>query len=137
LIKELSKSPSPEARWRIKELLAHVKNERLFPSVERIRVVRAVEVLERIDDEQARRILTTLARGAQEAQLSLEARAALKRLKGVGSSGHEEGEIPSISSEGRRGSASGVARQASWIQGYRYGPAGVVMASAHGVANCA
>jgi hypothetical protein len=81
LLKELSRSSSLEARWRIKDLLARVRAERLFPSVERIRVVRAVEVLERIGNEPARRILSALARGAWEAQLSLEARAALKRLE--------------------------------------------------------
>jgi hypothetical protein len=60
--------------------LDKVKGERLAPSPDRLRAVRAVEVLERIDDCAARRLLTALAAGAPEAQLTVEAKSALERL---------------------------------------------------------
>jgi hypothetical protein len=81
LLEALGQSPSLEARRRIQRLLEGVKAERLNPSAERCRAVRAVEVLERIGDAKSRQVLVLLARGAPEAQLTVEARSALKRLE--------------------------------------------------------
>jgi hypothetical protein len=75
-----SQCPSPEVRRRIKNLLGKVKRERLSPSAERLRAVRGVEVLERIGDRAARRHLATLAGGAPEAQVTIDAQTALERL---------------------------------------------------------
>jgi hypothetical protein len=80
LQKALDKKPPPEARRRIKGLLDRLRAERLNPPAERLRIVRAVEVLERIGDTEARRVLSGLARGAPEAQLTIEAKTALERL---------------------------------------------------------
>jgi hypothetical protein len=80
LNKALHRSPSAEARRRIERLLEGMKLERLFPSADRLRAVRAVEILERIGTRSARRLLLTLAGGESTAQLTLEARAAVERL---------------------------------------------------------
>jgi hypothetical protein len=80
LRKALTNHPSPEVRRRLEGLLQKVKAQRLSPPPERLRAVRAVEVLERIGDRAARRLLTALARGAPEAQLTVEAQSALERL---------------------------------------------------------
>jgi hypothetical protein len=71
---------SLEAGRRIQRLLEQVKTERLQPSSDRRRAVRAVEVLEQIGDPRARRVLATLAGGASAAQLTTEAKTALERL---------------------------------------------------------
>jgi hypothetical protein len=44
--------------------------------------LRAVEVLERIGNAEARRVLEALAKGAPEARLTREARTSLERLLG-------------------------------------------------------
>jgi hypothetical protein len=80
LNKALGRGPSAEARRRIEGLLEKEKGDRLFPPAERVRSVRAIEVLERIGDGEARRLLATLAGGAPNASLTLEARTALERL---------------------------------------------------------
>jgi hypothetical protein len=80
LVKALGQDPTPEARWRIEGVLDKVKQDRLAPPAERLRLVRAVEVLERIGDAAARRVLAAVARGATEAQLTTEASVALERL---------------------------------------------------------
>jgi hypothetical protein len=80
LKKALAGAPSPEARRRIEWLLGALREERLRPPADRRRAVRAVEVLERIGDAGARRVLAALARGAPEAQLTIEAKTALERL---------------------------------------------------------
>jgi hypothetical protein len=76
----LAGGPSPEARRRIDGLLDRLREERLRPSAERRRAVRAVEVLEQVGDAGAREGLAALARGAPEAQLTVEAKTALERL---------------------------------------------------------
>jgi len=48
---------------------------------DRLRVVRAVEVLERISNAEARQLLQSLADGAPGALETVQARAALARLK--------------------------------------------------------
>ena len=74
------KFPSAEVGRRVKELLDKLKTERRTPSPERIRVLRAVEVLEHIGTSAACQILKDLAEGAAEAQLTQEAKASLARL---------------------------------------------------------
>jgi hypothetical protein len=79
LRKMLADKPSLEARRRAEELLAKLRGP--LPAGERLRSLRAVEVLEHAGTEQARQVLTVLARGAVEARLSREAKAALHRLQ--------------------------------------------------------
>jgi hypothetical protein len=76
----LRRRPSAEARRRIERLLEKMRRERLFPQAEQLRAARAVEVLERIGDAGARRLLATLAGGAPAAPLTVEAKTALERL---------------------------------------------------------
>jgi hypothetical protein len=75
-----AKPNSLEADRRIKDLRDRIQKERKTPSAERIRVLRGVEVLEKIGTSEARRILTDLAGGAAEGQLTEEAKASLQRL---------------------------------------------------------
>ncbi|MHB1422943.1 MAG: WD40 domain-containing protein [Gemmataceae bacterium] len=79
LRKLLAEKPPLEARRRAEELLEQLDN----PSnlTEHLRALRAVEVLERIGTEPARKALQALAAGAADAQLTREAKAALDRLK--------------------------------------------------------
>jgi hypothetical protein len=72
--------PSLEARRRIERVLEKLKEERLHPSGDRLRLIRAVEVLEQIGNQQARDVLATLAKGTPLAQLTIEAKTALERL---------------------------------------------------------
>jgi hypothetical protein len=76
----LSHRPSPEARRRIERVLETHKRERLHPPPNRMRLARAVEVLEQINNPAARRLLAALAHGAPEAPLTREAKGALERL---------------------------------------------------------
>lgn len=78
LTKQLKTGPSPEASRRIEELLTAMKAERL--STDQLRIVRAVEVLEKIDSNEARVLLGELARGAEGAILTRQASDAFKRL---------------------------------------------------------
>jgi hypothetical protein len=64
-------------RRRVKEALEALDPAR---SAERLRVVRAVEVLEHAGTGEARRVLGALARGAPEFRLAQEAAASLERL---------------------------------------------------------
>jgi WD40 repeat protein len=72
--------PSPEAERRIKSLLDKIHEQRSRLSAERICMLRALEVLEQIGTPEASRILSDLADGAAEAQLTEEAKASLERL---------------------------------------------------------
>lgn len=74
------KPPSPEVGRRVKELLDKLKTEQRTPSPERIRILRAVEVLEHIGTSESRQILKVLADGAAGAQLTQQAKASLDRL---------------------------------------------------------
>ncbi len=62
-----------EVRRRIERLLKDIEGQHL-------RIMRAIEVLERLGTHEARRLLERLAGGAAEARLTREARAALGRL---------------------------------------------------------
>jgi hypothetical protein len=68
---------SPENRRRLDGLLKRLDAP---PSGERLRELRAVEVLERIGTPEARRVLEALAKGEPDARLTREAKAALGRL---------------------------------------------------------
>jgi RNA polymerase sigma factor (sigma-70 family) len=78
--KALAGAPSAEARRRLEGLLAQAGRETGQPSGERLRVLRALEVLERAGTAEARDVLATLAHGAPGARLTEDARAALQRL---------------------------------------------------------
>jgi WD40 repeat protein len=69
---------SPEARQRARRLLA--KRNGAAPSAETLRVLRAVEALERLGGPQAREALKQLARGRPDNPVTHEARAAEQRL---------------------------------------------------------
>jgi WD40 repeat protein len=73
----LQANPSPEKRRRIEKLLAV---PRVVRSPEKLRGLRAVEVLEYIGTPEARAVLEHLARGAVEARLTREAQASLTRM---------------------------------------------------------
>jgi hypothetical protein len=68
---------SLEARRRGQRIV----DELTTPSGDRLRGLRAVEVLENIGTQQARALLQKLATGAPEARLTLEARASLERIE--------------------------------------------------------
>ncbi len=70
--------PSLELQRRIERLL-----EKLDPasSPQRLRALRALEVLEHIGTPEARKVLEKLAQGAPEARLTQEAKASLQRLE--------------------------------------------------------
>jgi RNA polymerase sigma factor (sigma-70 family) len=70
--------PSEEFRRRVEALLKKLEDP--LTSAERLRAVRAVEVLEQTATPAARQVLQALAGGASEARLTREAQAALRRL---------------------------------------------------------
>ncbi len=70
---------SAEARRRLKQLIEKLESQRI--AGERIRELRAVEVLEEIGNPAARAILSKLAQGIPEARLTREAGAAIERLE--------------------------------------------------------
>jgi hypothetical protein len=78
LRRALKADPSPEARRRIERLLE--KLAKLVDDPELLRALRAVEVLERAGSPEALKLLQSLAKGAPDARLTREARAALDRL---------------------------------------------------------
>jgi RNA polymerase sigma factor (sigma-70 family) len=77
LRRALAGRPSAEVRRRVEGLLEKLDGTR---SPEQLRAVRALEALEHVGTEEARRLLRQLAKGAPEARLTREARAALGRL---------------------------------------------------------
>jgi WD40 repeat protein/beta-lactamase regulating signal transducer with metallopeptidase domain len=78
LQKVLASSPALETRKRVEELLDKLTNGTL--TSEQLRLVRAVETLERIGTPEAQRLLRTLAEGAPGTLPTREAEAALERL---------------------------------------------------------
>ena len=78
LRKVLASSPALETRKRIEELVEKLTSGTL--TVEQLRLIRAVETLERIGTPEARQVLRTLAQGAPGALPTREAEAALNRL---------------------------------------------------------
>ena len=87
LKKTLKANPSLETRQRIHSLLTRVEQEQLSPSSERIRGIRTIEILERIDTADSRHLLEAYAQGAPGARLTAEAKAALQR-HGTDTSAH-------------------------------------------------
>jgi hypothetical protein len=79
LRKTLDKPPSLEVRRRIERIQEKIKGGVPWPQ-ERLRLVRLIEVLEKIGAAEARQGLEKLAQRAPEPDLRHEARAALKRL---------------------------------------------------------
>jgi hypothetical protein len=75
--KALEGKPALEARRRLERLLHKLR--RVSPEPERLRELRALEVLERIDTTEVRQTLEALAAGMPEARLTQEAKAALRR----------------------------------------------------------
>jgi len=81
LVEAAKHQSSLEMRHRIKELSNLIVDVRSRPSGDRLRTVRAVEILEQIATPQARQVLQALARGAAGASLTREAHASLTRLE--------------------------------------------------------
>ena len=77
LYEALNAKPSPEQRRRIEALLA---SPSVVRSPEKLRAVRAIQVLELCDGPEARQALETLAKGAPEARLTRETKRSLERL---------------------------------------------------------
>ena len=73
----LAGQPSAEVQQRVQTLLDRLSG----PTPERLRVQRAVMVLEQIGTPEARQLLETLAKGAEGALLTEDARAAKRRMK--------------------------------------------------------
>ncbi len=84
LLKLQQKPPSLEVSRRVDYLLKKLEKASISP--EKIRSLRAVEVLERIATPQAQRVLESLSQGAQEAFLTQDAKNALDRLRRQGKS---------------------------------------------------
>lgn len=74
----LRRGPSPESGRRARRLLKLAST--YLPSPSRLRELRSIEVLERMDSPQARDLLGRLAEGAPGSGLTREAKAALRRL---------------------------------------------------------
>jgi hypothetical protein len=78
--KALQGQPSAEVRRRLESFLKKEAKSASEPSAERLRAMRAIEVLEHTGTLPAQELLKSLASGASEARLTQEAKAALKRL---------------------------------------------------------
>jgi hypothetical protein len=78
LERTLKTKTTPEVRRQAQALLDLAEAQHL--SSEGLRTLRAVEVLERVGNPEARRVLQSLARGAAGGTVTQEARAALKRM---------------------------------------------------------
>jgi hypothetical protein len=78
LRRALAAKPSAEATKQLEELLQELAEKRFVPEV--VRGLRGVEVLETIGTAAAREVLQGLAKGVAEAELTVEAKAALERL---------------------------------------------------------
>jgi hypothetical protein len=76
----LAGQPSAEVRRRIDLLLERLRTLRLYPPPERLRLSRAIDILEQIGSSESQAILTGLAQGAPEAELTVQAKSALGRL---------------------------------------------------------
>jgi hypothetical protein len=82
LTKALEGKPSPEVERRVRNLME--KLERLAEDPEKLRLLRAIEVLERLGTREARQLLSKLDKGAAGADVAREAKASLERLQKAG-----------------------------------------------------
>jgi hypothetical protein len=81
LEKALAGKPSPEAKRQIRLILeANEKFKQPVPPPERLRLIRALEVLEDINTDEARKLVNTLTEGDPAAWLTKEARAVRERM---------------------------------------------------------
>ncbi len=80
LRKTRKESPSPEVCRRIDFLLADLQKHAVERAAEQLRAVRAVASLEYAATPEARELLASLSRGGDDAPLTREAKAALRRL---------------------------------------------------------
>jgi WD40 repeat protein len=80
LRESLNGNTSLERRRRVERLLAKFASEREIPSPDRLRQMRALESLERMDTPASRQALERLAEGAPQADLTVAARGAICRL---------------------------------------------------------
>jgi WD40 repeat protein len=78
LRRALAGKPNPEVRRRIEQILGRTDGR--TPTARHLLAVRSVEVLEQVGGREGRALLRDLARGAPEARLTQEAKAALQRL---------------------------------------------------------
>jgi WD40 repeat protein len=78
LERALQQKPSPEVRRRVEDILASLPKPEAAPPY--LREVRAIEALERMGTQEARKVLERLAGGAAEDRVTREAKAALVRL---------------------------------------------------------
>jgi hypothetical protein len=85
LRRALDEKPSPEVRRRVQELLGKLDAPTFTPR--QLRFQRAVEILERVGSDEARRSLAVLAKEAPGRWLRDEARASLLRLENEGAAG--------------------------------------------------
>src|SRR5262249_32762114 len=79
LKKALEREPSLEAKRRLERLLQRLED--MAPAPERLRALRGLDALEQIGTPDARKILETVAGGAPDAELTLQAKEALGRLQ--------------------------------------------------------
>jgi RNA polymerase sigma factor (sigma-70 family) len=82
LRKALARQPALDTRRRLEQLIEKQEREDWFPSPDRLRTLRAVEVLERVGTPEARRVLEALVNGAAGDRLTQDALAARERLSG-------------------------------------------------------
>jgi hypothetical protein len=78
--KALQAQPSLEVRRRLEAVLEKEAKSASAPPPERMRALRAIEVLEHIGTPEAQDVLNSLAQGASEARLTQEAKTSLERL---------------------------------------------------------
>ena len=78
--KAMESKPSTEMRRHLTALIEKQTKAELNLPPDRLRAVRAAEVLERIGSKEAREVLGQFARGAEEASMTREAKASLERL---------------------------------------------------------
>jgi RNA polymerase sigma factor (sigma-70 family) len=78
LRQKLNEKPALEVRQRLERLLEKLDGP--VPSAAQMRIIRAVQVLEHIGDQDAHKLLDKLAQGQPEARLTQDAKAALEHL---------------------------------------------------------
>jgi RNA polymerase sigma factor (sigma-70 family) len=78
--KVLAGSPSAEVRRRLEGIVSKWEQEQRTPSGDTLRAIRAVELLERTGNPDARRLLEALATGLPESRQTREAKGSVERL---------------------------------------------------------